>query len=230
MAIILFFAMAEGKAQPYHHDYEQWLSLKVSASPGKKWAVSGQYVFRNYGLLENFKGSYYYAQGRYTLSKHWYPDAVIRVQNSYFADAFRLEIGMQYRWRRKKDAVFLRVAYYNEREHLLPDSRLYNPPDNYMRDRIRYRRVLPKKFMGYASIESWIKFDPGYTYLKRWAFVGGIDREFFDRHHLILEYLYQVEYDKKEPVILNSLTLGYEYVFTKYRYHRKGHGDERDER
>ena len=36
--------------------------------------------------------------------------------------------------------------------------------------------------------------------------------------------------DKKEPVVLHSLTLGYEYVFTKYRYHRKGHGDERDER
>ena len=228
--VILLIAAENSQAQGYFHDYEQWFSLKVSDQPGKKWSVSGQYTLRNYGFVEAFKGSYYYLQGLYALNKHWYPDVLLRAHNTYFVDAFRLEVGMQYRLKSHKNTTYLRVAYYNEREHLLPDDRLLNPPDNYVRERLRYRRDLPKGTIGYASIESWIKFDPGFVYLKRWAFVVGIDREVFDHHHVSIEYLYQVEYDKKFPVALQSVALGYEYSFYKLRYHRKGKGDNRDDR
>ena len=156
---------------------------------------------------------------------------LIRVLNSHTDDAFRLEMGMQYRYKMgKKTTFFLRGAYYNEREHLLPNDRLQNLPDHYIRTRFRYRRDLPKKVMGYASIESWLKIDPDATYLRRWAFTGGLDREFFDHHHLIIEYLYQVEYDKKFPIALHSVSIIYEYTFYKLRYHRKGKGDNRDDR
>ena len=232
-AIILclsFLACTQVRAQgTYFHDYEQWLGLKLSGQYGKNWSLSTEYVLRNYGLLENFKGSYYYAQARYAINKHWYPDAQIRVVNTFFDDAFRGEVGMMYRLRKKKNTYFLRLAYFNEREHLLPDDRLQHAPDHYVRYRVRYRRDLPKKLIGSLSLEGWTKYNAQGSTFKRWAFTAELDRELFSRHHLILEYLYQVEYDTDFPTALNALTLEYEYVLTKKKYKRRGH-DNRDDR
>lgn len=226
---VLLAAGARGQGT-YFHDYEQWLSLKLSGQYGKNWSVSGQYVVRNYGFLEAFKGSYYYAQARYAIDKHWYPDAQIRVVNTHFDDAFRVEVGMMYRLRKKKNSYFVRIAYFNEREHLLPDDRLQHAPDHYARCRLRYRRDLPKKLIGSAVLEGWSKFSKQGPILKRWALTADLQREIFDRHFLSVEYLYQVEYDTDFPVALHALTLGYEFVLTKKKYKRRGGKDNRDDR
>lgn len=233
LCVLLFTVVMSGSARSqgtYFHDFEQWLGVKLSGQYGKNWSLSTEYVLRNYGFLQAFKGSYYYAQARYAINKHWYPDAQIRIVNTHFDDAYRVEFGMMYRLRKKKNAYFLRLAYFNEREHLLPDDRLQHSPDHYMRYRFRYRRDLPKRLIGSVSLEGWTKFNPDETVLKRWAFSAELDREVIDRHHILLDYLYQVEYDTDFPVALHAITVGYEFVITKKKYKRRGGKDNRDDR
>jgi len=213
-------------------EYQQWFSLDVGYDPTKRLSLDAQYVCRNYGFVQRFKGSYYYLQARYRINKHWYPDAQVRVVNTFTDDLFRLECGMQYRYRwHKKNQLSYRLGYFNERKHLLPDDQLQSDPNNYIRNKVRYRRDLPKHLLAYASVEAYTKFDARGWRLKRMAYIAGVIRKLGNGREVFLEYLFQPEYNEVAPVQLSSLTLGLTWDLTKPRYnHGKGSSRERDDR
>lgn len=218
-------------AATQRHEYQQWFSLGLGYDPTRRLSLDAQYVLRNYGMVERFKGSYYYLQARYRINKHFYPDAQVRVVNTFTDDLFRIEVGMQYRYRKRKNLFSYRLGYFNERKHLLPDDQLQEDANNYIRNKVRYRRDLPKHLLAYASVETYTKFDAEGWRLKRMAYIVGVIRRLNGPREVFLEYLYQPEYNEVAPVHLSSLTLGFTWDLTKLRYHSKGKGSrERDDR
>jgi hypothetical protein len=115
---------------------------------------------------------------------------------------------------------------------LLPDDRLQFAPTNYLRNRIRYRRDLPKHLLAYASVETFTKIEAGGWELKRMAWVAGGIRRLGNGREVFLEYLYQPEYHEVRPEHLSALTLGFSWDLTKQHFHhgRKKEGSEREDR
>lgn len=209
----------------YYHDFELWHEVDARYDPNKHLTLQASYVCRNYGFDQGFKGSYYYAQARQKLDKHFYVDAQVRIADSHTRSLFRGEVGIMYRMKLGKDQLTARVAYFNERDHLMPEAHLQQPADNYLRARIRYRLDLPNKFQGYASAEIWDRFGRKGIVLKRWALIGGLDRAVFPRVHMFLEYMMQQEFDTVGPVLLQAVNIGAGYNFTKRRYTRGKRGN-----
>lgn len=227
-AAIMRPACAQGDAATSHQEYQQWIGLELGYAPTRHLDLQAQYVWRNYGFFERFKGSYYYLQARYAISKHLYPDVQVRYVNTFGQDLFRLEAGLQYRYRAHKDLFAYRLGWFNERKQLAPDDRLESAPDNYLRNRFRYRRDLPKHWVGYASVEAYTRIEARGLELKRMAWIAGLARRLGGGREVLAEYLYQPEYHERGYKHMSSLTLGFAWDITKPHYHHGKASDRSD--
>ena len=227
--------------QIYHDDFQQWLGLKLMYNASKRLTLSSQYVCRTNEFLNSFIGSYYYAQARYRLNKHWYPDLQIRVVDNHDGNLYGYEMGLSYRYKLHKNVLFYRLGYFNERKLLMFSRELRSIPalgidyipTQYIRNRISIKRDLPKKFTGYASAEIYSQCIHSQLLIKRLAFIAGLDYEVYKNNIFNIEYIYQPDYSITNRVHLQAITLGYEndlphHFHSKKKKHKKPESETKD--
>jgi len=181
------------------NDHQTWGGLGLSYSPFKRTTLSAKYVCRTYGLLEQFKGSYYYLQARRRIDKHWSVDAQVRVMDSHRMDYYRLEGGIRYRARHHGHTWYTRTAFFNERPQLSFGEAMYRPATTYWRQRVYYAHDVVKKVQLEVSAETWVRLNGPAVELDRAAFIGALLFDLPDGWELSTGYLVQPEYAAAQP-------------------------------
>lgn len=208
-------------------DAQTWVGMEVEWRPIKRWMFSASYVMRTFGAFEEVKGGYYYLSARRKLSDHLHVDGKLRYVNTYERDHFRTELGLRVQQRFGKDVLSFRTAYFHEDAPLYWFGEGPQVADNYWRNRIRYMKDLPKRYSAYASLESWTRFRYDGNSLRRIAVMTGLRRDLKKGREVSSSYLYQPEYNQRQPGSMSAVILGVGWDVTKPK--KKGKKKDQEE-
>lgn len=189
-------------------DGQLWVGAEVEWKPAKRWRLSTSYILRTLGAFQAVKGGYSYLTARRRLNDHLYVDGKLRYVSTYERDHFRVEVGLRIQQRFGKDVLAFRTAYFREHEPIHWFSEGPQVADNYWRNRIRYMKDLPARYSAFASVESWTRFRYDGIRLRRAAVMTGLQRDLKKGKELSVTYLYQPEFNQRQPTSMNAVILG----------------------
>jgi hypothetical protein len=219
----------EGRGYSGRQEFQQWVNLSLRYSPRRSpLVVNAEYVVRNYGFFDEFKGSYYYLQTRYRFSKHLHADLHLRYVNTRFEDRYRYEFGLRYRHKLWGGLVQFRTAFFNERRQFGLADDIRRLPDHYLRNRLMYRYGVTKTVRVYASAELFHRLNrQPEPELRRVAYIGGVGHELSKRSTVFVEYIHQPEFGRGANR-LHTVNIGLDHdISPKKKKKKKKKGDGR---
>ncbi|MBX2973131.1 MAG: hypothetical protein KF797_08510 [Flavobacteriales bacterium] len=241
MRTLLLMALASGALRLSAQDAalspgetQAWMSLELEWRPIKRWTFSGAYVMRTFGAFQGIKGNYYYLAARRKLNDHLFVDAKLRYVDTPREAFYRSEVGVRVQQRFGKDVLYFRTAFFHEE----PQPFWSDGPsvaDNFWRNRLRFRKDLPKRYSAYLSVESWTRFRYDGNSLRRAALMTGLRRDLKRGREIAVDYLFQPEFNQRQPRSMSAVIVGFSWDVTKPKKKKKrsperaGEGREQDD-
>lgn len=205
----------------HRNNFQTWIGIKVNKDFKKGFSLSGQYMLRADVSNRIIKGHYFSAGVKYKILKYLFADFSFRGVNAYDKNLYRFEFGLKARYKKNDWAIAYRMAYFREHEYF---SRTYQPghePDNYWRNRIEARYDFKKNWGLTGSVETYTLVTNRGLFLRRIAFVTGIEYTFKKDHTIFLYYRAQPDFSKKNLSAGHILAVTYAWDIPNKLFKKK---------
>lgn len=204
-----------------HNQAQFWTSVKVNKDFKHGLSLSGQYILRADLTYRMLAGHYFYAGLKYKAHKYVQLDFKFRGVNTPDRNLYRFEVGIKPRYKYHDWTFAFRLGYFNEREYFARTYERGRYPNNYLRTRIEARWDFKKNWGAYLSAEAYTLLTNRGAFVRRVAFIAGVDYSFLKMHNIDVYYLAQPDFNKKTLSVVHALSVTYTWDIPKKFKHKK---------